>query len=208
VLLGVTTAPPDLSATVVLPADFVEMVSESQIIVHGRVSDVRSHTMGERRSIESLVTVSVTQSLKGDTGAVVVFRVPSGQVGRHRRITVGAPEFRPGDEIVVFLKGRSPVVPMPYGLHQGVYRVQRLARGRTVVTPAPVLAHAADAERMVRGDPAARPITIDAFVAQVRAIAQSGSPRTTAGGAVYAPRAGAVATTPGAAVRPRPERQP
>ena len=33
--------------------------------------------------------------------AAVVFRLPSGELGRYRRITVGAPEVSPGDEVIL-----------------------------------------------------------------------------------------------------------
>ncbi len=158
------------AATVVLPAEFSEMVSGSQVIVHGRVSDVQSQMLRDQRSIETVVTLVVTQSLKGEPGPVVVFRVPNGQVGRYRRVIIGAPEFRVGDEVVLFLRGRAPGVPMPYGLNQGVYRVQRTGGGQTLVSPL-VVVQGPGAERIVRGDPARRPVSIDAFAQQVREIA-------------------------------------
>jgi hypothetical protein len=52
---------------------------------------------------------------------------------------------------------------MPFGLNQGVYRVSRGADGRGLV--APPLAEG----RVVRGDPARRPIEVSSFVQQVRA---------------------------------------
>jgi hypothetical protein len=152
------------SATVVLPADFGVMAAESQTIVHGVVIDVRSQMPGDRRSIESIVSLRVVTTFKGQEAAVVVFRVPSGRIGRYRRVTAGAPEFAAGDEVVVFLDGAAPAVPSPYGLSQGVYRVERLPDGRAVVTPLP-----ADPGRTVRGDPARRPLSIDAFAQHVRA---------------------------------------
>src|SRR5687767_91051 len=91
-------------ATTVLPVDFAQMVSESQLIVHGRVVDVRGVMTGGRRTIESVVTMEVLDTLKGAPGRAVSFRVPNGQVGRYRRVMVGAPEFAAGDELVLFLK--------------------------------------------------------------------------------------------------------
>jgi hypothetical protein len=155
-------------ATTILPAEFGEMVAGSPLIVHGTVVAVRAQTTAGRRSIESLVTVDVIQPLKGPSTAQVVFRVPNGQIGRYRRMTVGAPEFRSGDEVVLFLDGRPPVVPMPFGLNQGVYRVNR-SSGRALVTP--VLTPGAG--RVVRGDPARRPLTVADFARHVRAVAGS-----------------------------------
>lgn len=157
-----------LAATVVLPADFTTVVTESEVIVHGRVTDVTSMLVGPRRMIESLVTLEVIDGLKGVSTRSVTFRVPNGQVGRYRRILVGAPEFAEGDEVFVFLNGRAPAVPTLFGLSQGVYRVARNG-GRTVVA-APVMARGGGAERVVRGDPARAPLDIDLFAREVRSV--------------------------------------
>ena len=155
-----------VAATTVLPVDFDEMVARSHTVVRGHVVDVRARMTAGRRSIESVVTLQVIDAVKGGATRQVQFRVPNGQVGRYRRVTVGAPEFARGDDVVVFLSGSFPVVPMPYGLSQGVYRIGRDAAGRAVVSgPQP------GEERFVRGDPARRPVAVDVFLRDVRAIA-------------------------------------
>ena len=158
-----------LSAMVVVPAEFSEMVTGSELVVHGRVVDVRAQTVGDRRTVETVVTVSVLDAIKGQPGATVYFKVPGGQIGRYRRFMVGAPEFASGEEVVLFLKGRPPAVPFPFGLSQGVYRVVRDETGRTLVTP-PVVSEAAG--RVVRGDSSRRPIELATFTRNVRAIAE------------------------------------
>ena len=141
-----------VSATVLLPADFSTKVTESDVIVHGRVVEVRSALVGPQRLIESVVTVAVAESLKGAAGSTVTFRVPNGQVGRYRRIVVGAPEFAEGDEVVLFLRGRAPAMPVLFGLSQGVYRVTRDEAARAVVTAA------------------RRSMSVDAFAREVHAV--------------------------------------
>ena len=122
-----------LLALTVLPASFEEMVNGSQLIVHGRVVDVRSQVTDGRRSIESLITVAVIESFKGSTGREVIFRMPNGEVGRYRHVVVGVPEFEPGQEVVLFLAGQPPALPLPFGLSQGVFRVTQSGDGRPVV---------------------------------------------------------------------------
>lgn len=156
-----------LQAMVVVPAEFNEMVTASQTIVQGRIVDVRSYETAGRRTIESLVTVQVVDAIKGQPGTTAYFKLPGGQVGRYRRVMVGAPQFTPGDEVVLFLKGSAPAVPMPFGLTQGVYRVSRDASGRAMVMPA----IAGGSGRVVRGDPARRALELDAFTTMVRTIA-------------------------------------
>jgi hypothetical protein len=157
-------------ATVLLPADFTEMVTSARAIVHGRVVDVRSEVTADRRDIETFVTLAVGEYMKGDLGRAVTFKVPGGQVGRYRSVMIGAPQFEEGDEVIVFLSARGPSIPYVFGLSQGVYRVARAADGRVLVTPPPVMARGPSAERVVRGDPARRPLPIAEFGREVRAI--------------------------------------
>ena len=165
IVIAVAVSVVSLQATVVIPAEFTEMVNGSQVIVHGVVTRVDAQLVGGRRTIETVVTVQVVDALKGVVETTAAFRVPGGEVGRYRRVMVGAPTFREGDEVVVFLAGRPPVMPMPFGLNQGVYRVTRAA-GRAMVSPVVVDGPA----RVVRGDPARRPLAVDAFAASVRAV--------------------------------------
>ena len=158
------------SATVLLPADFTTIVTDSPIIVHGRVTDVSSFTTGPQRTIESVVTLTVIDTLKGTAARTMLFRIPNGQVGRYRRIVVGAPEFVEGDEVVVFLQAHAPAIPTIFGLSQGVYRVVRDANAQAIVTPPPVMARGVGAERIVRGDPVRQPMPMAAFAREVRAV--------------------------------------
>lgn len=158
------------SATVLLPADFTTVVTGSPIIVHGRVVEVRSFLNGPRRTIESVVTLSVIDTLKGTPTRTVLFRVPNGQVGRYRRIVVGAPEFEDGDEVVVFLQAHAPAIPTLFGLSQGVYRVVRDVNAQAMVTPPAVMARGVAAERVVRGDPVRQPMPMAQFAREVRGV--------------------------------------
>lgn len=156
-----------LHAMVVIPAEFGEMVADSQTIVHGRVVDVQSYETAGRRTIESLVTVQVVETIKGQPGSTAYFKLPGGQIGRYRRVMVGAPQCARGDEVVLFLKGNAPAVPMPFGLTQGVYRVNRDAAGHATVTPMV----ATGPDRFVRGEPSRHPLELAAFTAMVRTVA-------------------------------------
>jgi len=166
ILMLVLLAPARAFATVVLPADFATVVNGADIIVSGRVVDVRSQ-LTEARSIESFITVAVSETIKGEPNRTLTFRVPNGTVGRYRRITVGAPEFVEGDRVVLFLRARAPNIPTLFGLSQGVYRVAATETG-DMVLPAPLLARGVAAERVVRGDPARKSLPLDDFLRQVR----------------------------------------
>jgi hypothetical protein len=96
-ILFVLVLAPALGATVLVPAEFREIVQGSQVIVHGRVVDLRSDWTGDRFRVETIVTLEAGAYFKGGPGERVTFRVPGGTIGRYRSLMVGAPEFRVGD---------------------------------------------------------------------------------------------------------------
>jgi hypothetical protein len=110
-------------ATTVIATDLKELSRTANVIVHGRVVNVRSQWTDDRRRIESLVAIEVLDSIKGAAGREVVVRVPGGQLGTLRSVMVGAPNFTAGEEVVLFLNGSAPAIPHLIGLGQSVYRV-------------------------------------------------------------------------------------
>lgn len=161
-------------ATVLVPADMTELAREASVIVYGRVVDVRPQWADNRRRIETIVTLAVGEALKGQPGRHVSVRVPGGEMGRYRSVMVGAPTFRVGEDVVLFLGGAAPAMPHLLGLGQGVYRVSLDAgTGRTLVTPS-VIPTASSPTRITRGDPNRRPVTVAEFARQVRAAIGSG----------------------------------
>jgi hypothetical protein len=170
---------PRVHATVFLPIEFRELVAAAPVIVHGQVVDVRSEWVDGRRAVETFVTVEAADYLKGNLGDRVTFKVPGGQLGRYRTVFVGAPTFRPGDEVVLFLKASGPAFPFVVGLSQGVFRVVTDPRsGRRVVTPPAVMAASSlDATRIVRGDAGRTALAIDAFRDAVRRAITEGAAR-------------------------------
>jgi hypothetical protein len=159
----------ELRATVLIPAEFREIVAGSQIIVYGRVVEVRSEWSEDRRRIDTIVTVEAGSYLKGGPGGTVTFRVPGGQIGRYRNVMVGAPSFQPGEEAVLFLNASGPSVAHVFGLSQGVFRVRVDARtGRRLVIPPVLMARGDDAQAVTRGDGSRRQLSLEAFAATVR----------------------------------------
>lgn len=168
-----------LQATVLVPIEFRELVSIAPVIVHGRVVDVRSALLDGRRSVETFVTVEAGDYLKGQLGPNFTIRVPGGQIGRYRTVFVGAPEFRAGDELILFLQTPRASLPHIVGLSQGAFRIVPDPRTgqRMVTTPIVMGTGTGDVERVVRGDPARRSLSIDAFRDVVRQVMAQGSAR-------------------------------
>lgn len=159
-------------ATVLVPAEFNEIVGGSEIIAYARVVDIRPEWADGRRWIDSVVTAEVVSSLKGDAAQTISFKVPGGRLGRYRSVVVGAPTFGRGDEAVLFLKTHPEGLPDVFGLNQGVFRVRVDARtGQRMVVPPPVATadpSAAEPQPVKRGSIDRRPLTFEAFGAKVR----------------------------------------
>jgi hypothetical protein len=166
---------PAAGATVLVPAEFRQVVNGSDIIAHARVLEVRPRWVDGRREIETVVTAEVVAPFKGEPARTIEFVVPGGQIGRYRSVMIGAPQFRRGEEAVLFLnRGDGPDARV-FGLNQGVFRVRQdpTSGRRLVVTP--VLVAASDvAERVVRGAASRKPIDLEAFGAQVRSAMAQG----------------------------------
>lgn len=163
-------APAALDATVLVPAEFREIVTGSQIIAFGRVVDTTAEMSEDRKRVDTLVTLRVDTYLKGGPGETVVFTVPGGQVGRYRNVMVGAPTFEAGEEAVFFLTARGEGHYI-FGLSQGLFRVRtdQETRRRIVVPPA-LMARGDAQEVVVRGSAARRSVPLETFGAQVQAI--------------------------------------
>jgi hypothetical protein len=172
-------APVALRATVIIPIEFRELVTTTPVIVHGHVTDVRAAFVDGRRSVETFVTVTADEYLKGDLGEHVTFRVPGGELGRYRTVFVGAPAFRVGEEVVLFLKMTPGRVPFIAGLHQGAYRVVEDAQTRRRMVTSPVLMSrdGQEPEAVVRGAATRRPMALEAFRDVVREVLAKGAAR-------------------------------
>jgi hypothetical protein len=160
-----------LDATVVLPAAFRDVVAGSAVIAHVQIADVRPEWAEGRRRIDSLVTAAVIVSFKGDVSETVSFKVPGGELGRYRSVTIGAPIFKPGDEAVICLSAAEGEPLHVFGLNQGVFRVRQdpVSGRRMVVTPV-LSARDEEPVRIVRGSVERRPLAMEEFGRQVRGV--------------------------------------
>jgi autotransporter translocation and assembly factor TamB len=165
-----------VSATVVVPAAFSQIVADAALIVRGTVTDVRAIVTAE--GVESIATVAVQAVLKGDGAAFVSVRVPGGTIGRYRRVMVGAPTLRAGQQAVFFLSRGVDFGWRPIALSSGIARVEQDAASRRAVVRTPMLVSpSSGARRVARGNTS--PLAVDEFEALVRLVLTS---RRTAAG--------------------------
>jgi hypothetical protein len=169
-LAAVALAPAALGANTFLTAEFREIVSDAQLAVRGRVTDVRAvrSTAGD---VESVVTIAVDAVLKGEAGTFVSMRVPGGVIGRYRTVMTGAPTLRVGEQAVFFLK-RSGNAWWPVGLSQGIYRLTAASPRATPTVRAPVVAGitANASGPVVRGDARRTAMPLPEFESLVRLV--------------------------------------
>jgi hypothetical protein len=166
--------PVALGATVLLPAEFREVVNGSDLIVYARVSATDVRWSDDRKHVDTLVTLQAGTYLKGSAGQSLVIAVPGGTIGRFMNVTVGAPHFSVGDEAVFFLNTRDRELPAIFGLNQGVFRVATEASTRRRFVTPPVLSRTAGPETIVRGDASRKPMALEAFGAQVQSVLAEG----------------------------------
>jgi hypothetical protein len=167
-------AGPRAHATTLVPAELADLARAARVIVRGRIAAVEARSTDDRRAIETLVTLDPETYLKGSPASVVRFRVPGGQIGRYRRVVVGAPQFAPGQRVIVFLAARSPAIPSVIGLNQGVFRLVRGADGELEVVPPPIIGAPGRRAPVVRGSASRRPMPLGMFEREVRALAGGG----------------------------------
>ena len=173
----IAIAPAAVRATVLVPIEFRELVATAPVIVHGEVVAVHSDWSSGRRAVETFVTLHADEYLKGNLGSEFTLRVPGGRLGRYRTIMVGAPVFSRGDEVVLFLNTGAPAYPTIVGLSQGAFRVVAVpgSASRMVAPPAVMGLPGEDAQPVVRGDAARRPVGIEQFRTLVRQVLAEGA---------------------------------
>jgi hypothetical protein len=162
--------PAALRATVLIPAEFREIVNGADIIAYGRVAEMSVEWTDDRKRIDTLVTLQVGTYLKGGPGDTLVFKVPGGTIGRYRNVLVGAPQFTEGEEAVVFLNVRGSDLPFVFGLNQGVFRVRIDDQTKRRMVMPPLMARSDASEVVVRGAAARRVLPLETFGAQVQTV--------------------------------------
>lgn len=120
-------------ASTYLRQSTADLIQKSHSVVHAKVAEVRSEWNSDRTYVFTYVTLEVKRSLMGGKRAYETVRVPGGQVGDFRAVMEGAPEFRVGDNVVVFLGTWDDGVSMVEGYFQGLSRVDRDAAGNEML---------------------------------------------------------------------------
>ncbi len=114
-----------LDAAVLHIVDLDRLAEESSAIVHGQIVSSRVEWNHGHTAILTLYTVRAERYLKGFLGETFELTEPGGELDGLALHVPGAPHFRVGEEVVLFvwtdnLYGRHQAI----GFEQGVFRVR------------------------------------------------------------------------------------
>ena len=137
VLAGLIVGGITASATTVIPPTFDQLVGQAELIFQGSVTEVRSVWSGEgaQRHIDSYVTFTVEESIKGIPGTSYTMRLLGGTVGDETMEVTDSPKFKVGDRDILFVEHNGEQFVPLVGIMHGRFRVQRDEQtGRDFVT--------------------------------------------------------------------------
>jgi hypothetical protein len=134
-LLSLVLLPFGLSASTARSIPFDQKVEEAEAIVVGKVLSSQSRYDASGRWIVTETTFAVEKALKGHSSPHVTVITPGGSVDGIHQVTIGVPEFRPGDERVVFVRRQRDGTAGVLYFEQGAYTVSGDG-SRRVVEPA------------------------------------------------------------------------
>ena len=108
-------------ATTVQKMELPALVAGSDSIVQGRVESVE--VRWENNLAYTYTSVTVDDPMKGFRRRAVLIKQLGGKVGNLNVSVSGMPQFKRGDQVIVFLKARKDGTFDVVGLNQGKYEI-------------------------------------------------------------------------------------
>ncbi len=187
VLVGLAAS---LRGTTVAPPAFSDLVNQSDYIVRAVVKSVSSeHARTNSRKIVTQVELEVREIIAGQPPQPLVLRVLGGKVGDQEMILEGVPQFKTGEEHILFVQGNGRQMYPLVAMMHGVYPIKREPSGREFMTRSNAVplqdasevvlpmtsGSAAELQRRMRGT--AEALTPDQFAQQIRAAVKASNTR-------------------------------
>lgn len=123
-------------ATTVLPPQFDELVNGADYIVRAKVTGIR-YEATERNGrpwVHTFVQLEVSETIAGSAPGSVELRLLGGKAPNGDEMRVeGVPEFKVGDEDVLFVHGNGKNFYPLYAVMHGRYPIKQDASGREFV---------------------------------------------------------------------------
>jgi hypothetical protein len=118
------------SATTLVKKTLDDLVKEADAIVIGTVTDTKAH-VGADKDVHTLVTVNGLRVLHGRYAEPsLTLRVAGGQSENEGLVVHGSPRFAAKDRVILFINGNGTQMVPFVGWIQGVFRLEKDARGR------------------------------------------------------------------------------
>jgi len=131
--LAVAWAAP-AGASTVLRLNDTQLADIAEVVVTGRVSDMRTLRTSPESNIYTYVTVSIDEVLKGGvTDSELTVKQPGGRFGGKTAWISGSPEFKRGEQVLLFLIRVGDGSLRTVGLFQGKFTLGWDAAGRRLV---------------------------------------------------------------------------
>jgi hypothetical protein len=121
-LVGVATTS---FATQVIQRTPQELAQDSELVVDGKVSSVRSYWNDDHSKILTEAVLAVGSTYKGGPTPTVRIVQLGGVVGNVRMTAHGALAWKPGEEVLVFLEPSFPGAFQIAGFSQGKFLIER-----------------------------------------------------------------------------------
>jgi len=115
------SAPSFVLGSTLQKLSFDRLISDADLIVRGRVEELKTQQTPNRRSITTIVTLSVESQFKGPKVSSVTLEQPGGSVGDLVQAVPGLPEFSLGEDVILFLKRQRGEVFNTVGGKQGKF---------------------------------------------------------------------------------------
>lgn len=128
-------APVAAEATISRAVKFDEKIDTAASIVVGTVVDQESRWDDQHKWILTYSTIRVEKTLKGAPEQELTIVTPGGKVGTIVQEVIGVPQFREGEENVVFVRDTEAGKTVAF-LEQGNYKVVADANGKRMAVPA------------------------------------------------------------------------
>jgi len=111
-------------ASTVEKLSFDRLIDEADLIVKGRVEELKNRQAPDRRSVTTVVMISVVSQFKGAKVSSITIEQPGGSMGRVAQGVPGLPEFSPGEDVIIFLKQQRSGTYSIVGGKQGKFSVK------------------------------------------------------------------------------------
>jgi len=119
------TLPLPTESTVMLYKNLKDLANESSLIVKGIVIDIQCKWNPEHTLIISYITIAVKEQYKGlQYKQTVIIEQIGGELDGFFTRVVGAPEFKVGEEVVLFLEPSENDFYHVHGMFQGKYKIE------------------------------------------------------------------------------------